>query len=88
MLALAAKGDPAARALALDSASGLLDLAISVAGKLFPNAAPGSVRAGLSGPILTHPVVVQALTARSPLPYAPVEGAPIEGVRRLVQGMA
>jgi hypothetical protein len=42
------------------------------------------VTAGLSGPILTHPVVAPVLAARSPLPLAPVEGTPIEGVRRLL----
>jgi len=84
VLSLAAKGDPAARALVLDSASGLLDLAVQVAGKLFPNAPAGTLRAGLSGPILTHPLVAQALAARSPFALMPIGDPPIEGVRRML----
>jgi glucosamine kinase len=55
-----------------------------VAAKLFPEVALDTLPAGLSGPILTHPVVVAALAARTPLALAPVEGTPIEGVRRLL----
>ena len=84
VLRLAADGDAAAAALAVESALGLLDLAIDVAAKLFPAAPPHSVRAGLSGPILNHPAVLPALTARSPFLLAPITAAPIEGVRRLL----
>ena len=84
VLRLAADGDQPAQQIIFQSAAGLLDLAIRVAEKLFPANLMDTVRAGLSGPILTHPIVVQALMARSPLALAPVEGKPIEGVRRLL----
>jgi len=84
ILRLAAEGDHTAHQLVLDSAGELLALAARVAAKLFPETALDQLPAGLSGPILTHPVVVAAIRARSPLALAPVEGAPIEGVRRLL----
>lgn len=84
ILRLAAEGDHTAHQLVLDSAGELLALANRVAAKLFPGIALDTLPSGLSGPILTHPVVLAALAPRSPLPLKPVEGAPIEGVRRLV----
>jgi N-acetylglucosamine kinase-like BadF-type ATPase len=84
VLGLAAEGDRQAQQIVFQSAAGLLDLAIQVAGRLFSATMLHTVGAGLSGPILTHPVVVEALMARSPLPLAPVDGKPIEGVRRLL----
>ncbi len=84
ILRLAAEGDHTAHQLVLDSASELVALAMRVAAKLFPDTALDTLPAGLSGPILTHPVVIAAISARSPLALAPVEGAPIEGVRRLL----
>lgn len=88
VLRLAGEGDSAARKIVIESMEGLFQLAIAVAGKLFPDTPLASVRAGLSGPILTHPFVLQELAARSPLSLAPVEGTPIEGVRRLLHGPA
>jgi N-acetylglucosamine kinase-like BadF-type ATPase len=85
ILQLAGEGEPAAQQLVFKSTAKLLDLATQVAGKLFPAVLPGTVRTGLSGPILIHPVVMEALAARTPLPLAPVEGKPIEGVRRLLE---
>ncbi len=84
ILRLAAEGDHTAHQLVVDSAGDLLALAARVAAKLFPDTALDTLPAGLSGPILTHLVVVAAISARSPLALAPVEGAPIEGVRRLL----
>ena len=84
VLRLAGEKDPVALALVLDSAAGLLDLGAEVAARLFPGVPPAALRAGLSGPILTHPAVLPHLAARSPLTLRPVEGAPIEGVRRLL----
>jgi len=84
VLSLATAGDATARALAIDSASGLLDLAIRVAARVFPATPAASLRAGLSGSLLTHPLIAEALTARSPFPLTPVTAAPIEGVRRLL----
>ncbi len=80
----AAEGDPVARELTFDSTGELLTLAIRVAAKLFPPAAFDTLPAGLSGPILTQPIIRQALAARSPFPCVPVEGAPVDGIRRLL----
>jgi glucosamine kinase len=81
---LAAEGDQTAHHLVIESAAELLALATRVATQLFPETPLDSVPAGLSGPILTHPIVVSTLAARSPLPIIPVEGTPIEGIRRLL----
>ena len=84
VLRLAVEGDHTAHQLVLDSAGELLALASEVAAKLFPRIGLDTLPAGLSGPILTHPLVVDALASRSPLHLAAVQGSPIEGVRRLV----
>lgn len=84
ILRLASEGDPTAQQLVLESTGELLTLASRVATKLFPDTALDTLPAGLSGPILTHPVVTTVLAARSPLSLKPVEGSPIEGVRRLL----
>jgi glucosamine kinase len=84
ILRLASEGDHTAHQLVVDSTGELLALATRVAAKLFPETALDTLPAGLSGPILTHPVVITTLTSRGPLALAPVEGTPIEGVRRLL----
>lgn len=84
VLRLAAEGDYTAHLLIVESASELLDLAVRVAAKLFPDTPTDELRVGLSGAILTHPVVQDALVPRSPLPLVPITGTPIEGVRRLL----
>jgi glucosamine kinase len=84
VLALAAEGDPVANQLVLNACQPLLDLAQRVATKLFPDVPPKQLRAGLSGPILTHPVVAAALASRSSLPLLAIAERPIEGVRRLL----
>lgn len=84
VLHLATEGDRLARTLITDSVGGLLELAAQVAAKLFPDQALDTIPAGLSGPILTHPVVRENLLNRSPLPLVPVNGTPIDGVRRLL----
>jgi N-acetylglucosamine kinase-like BadF-type ATPase len=84
LLRLAAEGDPTAHQLVADSTGELLDLAIRVATRLFPHAPFDTLRAGLSGPILTHPAVREIIGPRSPLPLLAIEDAPIEGVRRLL----
>lgn len=84
VLRLAAEGDSTALALVVDSAAELLALATRVATNLFPATPLDTVRAGLSGALLTHPLVVAALAPRTPLPLAPITVAPIEGVRRLL----
>lgn len=84
ILRLASEGDHTAHQIVVESAVDLLGLATRVAAKLFPDTALDTLPAGLSGPILTHPVVINTLGARSPLALAPVEGSPIEGVRRLL----
>ena len=84
VLQLAAKDDAAAHQIVLESTGGLLDLALTVATKLFSAATLKTVPAGLSGPILTHPLVMKSLAARSPMPLTAITGAPIEGVRQLL----
>lgn len=84
VLRLAAEGDGAAREIVLASTGALLDLAVGVATKLFTAPLLKDIPAGLSGPILNHPLVVAALAARSPMPLVPITDAPIEGVRQLL----
>ena len=84
VLRLAAEGDYTAHLLILESTGELLDLAVRVAAKLFPDTAADELPAGLSGPILTHAVVQEALVPRSPLALVALTEAPIEGVRRLL----
>jgi N-acetylglucosamine kinase-like BadF-type ATPase len=84
VLHLAAEGDPVAHQLILDACQPLLDLAQRVTTKLFSDVPTKQLRAGLSGPILTHPVVVAALASRSLLPFFALTERPIEGVRRLL----
>ena len=84
VLRLAEKGDETARQIVLESTGGLLDLAITVATKLFPATELKTIPAGLSGPILTHPLVMEALAKRSPMPLAAVTDTPIEGVRQML----
>ncbi len=84
VLRLATEGDQTAHALIVDSTAELLELAARVAAKLFPGTPLDSLRAGLSGSILTHPTVLQVLAPRSPLPLIPITASPIEGVRRLL----
>lgn len=84
ILRLASEGDHTAHQVLVESAIELLDLATRVATKLFPGAALDSIPTGLSGALLTHPIVVAALAPRTPLPLTPITAAPIEGVRRLL----
>jgi N-acetylglucosamine kinase-like BadF-type ATPase len=84
VLRLASEGDGMAIGLIKESVSELIELAERVAAKLFPGMATDELRAGLSGPILTHPVVLDTLVSRSPLPLVPITTSPIEGVRRLI----
>ena len=84
VLRLATEGDQTAHTLMVESVSELLELAARVAGRLFAGIPSDAVRAGLSGSILTHPVVLEALAPRSPLPLVPITARPIEGVRRLL----
>jgi glucosamine kinase len=84
ILQLANEGDHTANQIVIDSVGELLALATRVAAKLFPHASLDTLPAGLSGPILTHPVVLAAVASRCPLSLQPVQGSPIEGVRRLL----
>jgi glucosamine kinase len=87
ILRLASEGDVMAQELVLDSAGELLALATRVATRLFRDQPLDTLPAGLSGPILTHPIVIAGLAARSPLALVPVTGTPIEGVHRLLLRM-
>lgn len=84
VLRLASEGDPTARDIVVESAAELLDLASRVAAKLFPATRLEAVPAGLSGALLTHPLVVAACTARTSLALTPLSEPAIEGVRRLL----
>ncbi len=84
ILRLAAERDAVAREIVLASTGELLDLAVGVATKLFSATLIPTVSAGLSGPILTHPVVHEALSARAPFTLTPITETPIEGVRRML----
>jgi N-acetylglucosamine kinase-like BadF-type ATPase len=84
VLHLATEGDETSRNLVMESAVKILDLAVEVASKLFPETPLDTVPSGLSGPILTHPVVTAILAPRSPLPLTPLTEAPIVGVHRLL----
>jgi len=84
VMRLAAEGDNTALTLAVDSAAELLALAMRVAAKLFPNTPLDTVRAGLSGALLTHPAIAAALAPRAPFGLTPITEAPIEGVRRIL----
>jgi N-acetylglucosamine kinase-like BadF-type ATPase len=84
VLHLAAEGDLVAHQLILDACQPLLDLAQRVTIKLFSAVPPKQLRAGLSGPILTHPAVIATLGSRSSLPFFAITERPIEGVRRLL----
>jgi N-acetylglucosamine kinase-like BadF-type ATPase len=84
VLRLASEGDSTALALVTESAGELLAFAVRVATKLFPGLPLDSLRVGLSGALLTHPVVASALAPRAPFALAPITDAPIEGVRRLL----
>ncbi|WP_414664575.1 N-acetylglucosamine kinase [Horticoccus sp. 23ND18S-11] len=84
VLGLATEGDATARAVVIESAAELLDLALHVAGKLFPGTPHADIPTGLSGALLINPVVASALAARTSLRFQPITAAPIEGVRRLV----
>ena len=84
VLAMAQAGDAVAQAIVNDSVLELLALAHAVVAKLFPKEKLREIPAGLSGPILTHPFVVQQLTASSALPLKAVTAGPIEGVRQLL----
>ena len=87
VLGLAGEGDPAAGRIMEASTGGLLALAARVAERLFPKVPAGSIRAGISGPILTHPAVMPSLIRRCPLSLHAVGGSPIEGVRRMLLRM-
>ena len=84
VLRLATEGDPAAHQVLIESASELLELATRVAAKLFPATPPDTIPAGLSGALLTHPLVATALATRTRLRLTAITVPPIEGVRRLL----
>jgi N-acetylglucosamine kinase-like BadF-type ATPase len=84
VLRLTEEGDHTAHQLVLDSTGELLDLAMRVVMKLFPGIPLDELPTGLSGPILTHRVVVTALASRCSLRFMPLDQPPIEGVRRLL----
>lgn len=84
LLRLASEGDHAAHQIVAESITALLQLAEDVITKLFPGWHRDTLRAAVSGPILTHSAVRTLLAKRSTLNLRPIEDAPVEGVRRLL----
>jgi len=84
VLHLAAEGDETASAMVRTSAQPLLDLATEVATKLFPATPLDAIPAGLTGPVMSHEVVVHMLVPLTPLPLRVIRESPITGVRRLL----
>ena len=85
VLHLATEGDEMAVSMVVESAQPLIAIATQVATRLFPETPLDEIPAGLTGPIMTHPAVVQLLLPRTPLPLRPIKDAPILGVQRLLQ---
>jgi len=84
VLRLAEEGDHAAHQVVAESITALLQLAEDVITKLFSGWHRDTLRAGVSGPILTHAAVRPILNTRSSLNLRPIDDLPIEGVRRLL----
>jgi glucosamine kinase len=87
VLNLAQEGDPAAKSIVIESAGKFFELARDVAVRLFPEGSFESLKAGLSGPILNHPFVRNALSFRAPFPLTPIEAPPTEGLRQMLVRM-
>lgn len=88
ILHLASEGDPTARQMVHASARPLLDIAVQFASRLFPETALDTIPAGVSGPILTNPLMLRWWAHHSPLPVTAVSAPPIDGVQRLLQQLA
>jgi len=84
VLHLASEGDETATAMVQASAQPLLDLALQVATQRFPHRPLDSIPAGLTGPVMSHAVVVELMTPHSPLPLDVIADSPITGVRKLL----
>ena len=84
LLRLAAEGDHAAHQIVAESVTDLLKIAEDVMAKLFAGWRRDTLRAGASGPILTHAAVRPLLATRSSLNLRVIDEPPIEGVRRLL----
>lgn len=81
---LAARGDQTALGIILTSADELLACAEAAARTFIGTQTLNTLPAGVSGPILTQPFVMEALRSRSQLSLKPLTEPPIEGVRRLL----
>jgi glucosamine kinase len=84
LLRLAAEGDHAAHQIVAESVTALLQTAEDVITKLFAGWHRDTLRAAVSGPILTHAAVRPLLATRSSLNLRTIEENPVEGVRRLL----
>ncbi len=84
VLNLASAGDAAARGIVKESIGALLALGERVAKSIFPRRPLRSIRAGLSGPVLTHPAALASMAGRSALKLVPITRPPIDGVRLLL----
>jgi N-acetylglucosamine kinase-like BadF-type ATPase len=84
VLRLAAEGDHAAHQIVAESITALLQLSEDVVAKLFAGWHRDTLRAAVSGPILTHTAVRPLLATRSSLTLRVIDESPVEGVRRLL----
>lgn len=84
LLRLAAEGDHAAHQIVAESVTALLQLSEDVVAKLFAGWHRDTLRAAVSGPILTHTAVRPLLATRSSLTLRIIDEPPVEGVRRLL----
>ncbi|GAB5562482.1 MAG: BadF/BadG/BcrA/BcrD ATPase family protein [Synoicihabitans sp.] len=84
VLHLASEGDESCIQMVLDSAEPLVEIAVRVATRLFPQTPLDEIPCGLTGPVMTHPVVAEMLIPRTPLPLKRITEAPIEGVHQLL----
>lgn len=84
LLRLAAEGDHAAHQIVAESVTALLQLSEDVVAKLFAGWHRDTLRAAVSGPILTHTAVRPLLATRSSLTLRVIDEPPVEGVRRLL----
>jgi N-acetylglucosamine kinase-like BadF-type ATPase len=82
---LALEGDAVSREIVLSSTGELLACAEAASSVLFGIQNLDTLVAGLSGPVLTQPFVVDMLRSRTTLPLKPLAEPPIEGVRRLLR---
>jgi len=71
----------------LKDAAAITRYAVRVGTRHFSATVLDSLTVGASGPILTNPMVQDALASRAPFHLVPIVSKPIEGVRRMLAAM-